>query len=137
MGHISSTALYKLKSVAEGIGDLICNKNINNCDTCAKAKLTKKSFDKDRERATRPCEIIHCDIVGPIDPCTFVKRNKYFMCVVDDYTRYLQVFVIKSRTEVVECMKEALRMLQAEFPGPGQFKTLQCDQGAEFSSESM
>lgn len=99
--------------------------------------MMKKSFDKDRERATRPCEIIHSDLVGPIKPVTFPKKYRYFMCVLDDYTRYLQVFIIRSRTKTVACMSEALQYLQAQFPGPGQFNILRCDQGTEFLNEKM
>jgi hypothetical protein len=137
MGHISSAALHKLKYVASSVGEMVCNKNMNNCVICAKAKLTKKSFNKDCERASRVCEIIHCDLMGPITPRTFVKQSKYIMCVLDDYSRYLQVFVIKSKTETVLCMNEALRMLQAQYPGPGQFNILRCDQGTEFTNVEM
>ena len=77
MGHISYSALNKLKSVAQSVGDLICTRAITNCLVCAKAKLTKKSFGKDRERATRPCEIIHSDLVGPIKPVTFPKKMRH------------------------------------------------------------
>jgi hypothetical protein len=137
MGHVSYSVLNKLKSVTQNVGDLICTKTITNCLVCGKAKMTKKSFNKDRERATRPCEIIHCDLVGPIKPVTFPKRHRYFMCVIDDYTRYLQVFVIRSKTKTVECMGEALRFLQAQFPGSGQFNILRCDQGTEFVNAEM
>lgn len=110
---------------------------ILKCEICTKSKLTKKSFKKDRDRANRPCEIVHVDLIGPITPPTFIKRNVYVMCVVDDFTRYLQVFLLKSKTETVVCMNEALRFLQALFPGPGQFNLLRCDQGLEFRNADM
>lgn len=137
MGHISAPYLNRLKKVSTGVNDLLCNASIEKCEICAKAKLTRKSFNKDRESASRPCEIVHCDLIGPISPPTFVQQNKYILCVIDDYTRFAQVFVIKTKDETSKCMKLALQKLQAQFPGPGAFKKLRCDGGSEFVNEKM
>jgi len=59
------------------------------------------------------------------------------MCVIDDYTRYLRVFVMRSKTEVVWCMSEALWFLQAQFPSLRQFNIPRCYQGTEFLIEKM
>lgn len=139
MGHISSPILHKLKSVTAGVNDFVTNVTLSNCTVCAQAKQHRKSFNKDRERATRPCAIVHVDLMGPISPPTFEKRNIYIMCVIDDYTRFLQVFLMKSKSsiDVVPCLSESLRFLQANFPGAGQFNILRCDQGTEFNNESI
>ena len=137
MGHISSSYVQKLKNVATGLNDLICTNNINNCTTCAKSKLTRKIFNKQRSRATRPCEIIHADLIGPITPKTYHTQNSYILCVIDDFTRFLFVFVLKTKNETIVCMKEALKTLQAQFPSPGQFNTLRCDGGTEFVNGEM
>lgn len=55
--------------------------------------------------------VIHADLIGPVNPATFVQGNKYIMCVLDDYSWYLQVFIIKSKQDTIKCMSEALRML--------------------------
>ena len=123
MGHISAPTVNRLKNVILGANELICDK-MTLCEICVKTKLHKKSFDKDRDRASRPCERIHVDLMGPIVPPTFIKNNTYIMCVTDDFSRYLQVFLLKSKTgqEVADCLNEALRFLQARYPGPGQFE---------------
>lgn len=138
MGHISASVINRVKNVTLGINELICE-NMQNCDICAQAKLHKKTFNKDRDRATRPCECIHVDLMGPVTPPTFAKKNTYIMCVTDDYTRYLQVFLMKSKngSETAECMNEALRFLQAQYPGAGQFNVLRCDNGTEFTNSEV
>jgi IS30 family transposase len=73
--------------------------------------------------------------MGPISPVTSYKKNRYIICIVDDFTRYLQVFILKSKTEVPQCMKEALRFFQAKYPGAGQFDILYVDNGPEFICE--
>lgn len=139
MGHISPPIVNKLKNVTIGVNDLITPMSLSSCEVCSAAKLHKKSFNKDRDRATRPCQIVHVDLMGPITPVTFEKHNSYIMCVIDDYTRFLQAFVIKSKSasDVTPCLNEALRFLQACFPGPGQFDILRCDNGTEFCNEHI
>jgi hypothetical protein len=137
MAHLSASALHKLQYIAQNVGDLICKENINTCLVCAQAKLTKKSCNKERERATRPCQIIHSDLMGKVTPPTFHSRKQYIMCVIDDYTRYCQVFLMKSKCETTACMNEALRFLQARFPGSGQFDVLRCDLGTEYTNAQM
>ena len=135
MGHISAPYVNKLPHVALNVDDLICAMNINNCRICAKAKMTRKSFDKDRDRATRPGQIVHADLIGPITPVTFNTMKRYLLTILDDYTRYLQVFVLKTKDETPECVNLALREIQAKYPGKGQLDIFRCDRGSEFTSK--
>lgn len=136
MGHISSDYVHRLKCVATGVGETISTATMSNCKVCAQAKLTRKPFSKDRDRATRVGEILHADLVGEISPPTFVQKNKYFLSVIDDHSRYLQLFVLKSKDETPDYLYEAYRSLQALYPAPGQFNLLRCDNGKEFDSNS-
>lgn len=79
---------------------------MEKCSTCCLSKLTKKTFNKDRDGSIRPCEIVHTDLIGPISPTTFACKNKYILTLLDDYTRFLQTFVIKSKTQVPECLEQ-------------------------------
>lgn len=47
---------------------------LSNCEVCIQAKHTRMPFGDQRKRATRPLEIIHTDICGPITPETW-DRN--------------------------------------------------------------
>lgn len=93
MGHISSPVLCTLTNISSRIPNIIRDDTFKICEICMKSKLTKKSFNKDRDRARRPCTIVHADLISPITPPIFVQRNVYSMCVVDDFTRYLQGFL--------------------------------------------
>ena len=118
----------------QNVGELICSSTTTNCVICAQAKMTRKSFKKDCERATCPYQIINYDLMGPISLNTFLENRKclYFICVIDNFTCYLQVFHLKSKTETVMYMNEALTSLQTEVPGLGQFNKLRSDSGSEF-----
>lgn len=52
--------------------------------------------------------------------------------VLYDYTRYLQLFCIKVKTEVPHCLRTAFAHLKSLFPTHPYFKTLRCDNGLEF-----
>jgi hypothetical protein len=140
MGHVSAQIVQRIPRVTDGVNDeLCCMRTLENCEICAKAKLTQKSFSKDRDRATRPCEVTHADLIGPISPSTLYTRFKHVLTVIDDHTRFLQVFMLQSKAAkgVAECMREAYRVLRSEYPGAGQFKDLRCDQGLEFDSAEV
>jgi ribosomal protein S8/transposase InsO family protein len=137
MGHISQSSLNRLKYVATGVTDFVYTKTMEKCTTCGLAKLTKKVFDEDRERATKPCETVHADLIGEISPSTIHSKNKYILTLIDDYTRYLQVFTIRTKTEVSTCLELGLRTLRTMFPVSYQFRTLRCDNGTEFVNSEI
>lgn len=69
----------------------------------------------------------------------FTKRTDILTsCVLSIILQYcyLQVFIMKLKTEVPKSMKEALRFLQAKFPGAGQFYIRRVDNGSEFICEA-
>lgn len=137
LGHINQSSLNRLKHVAQGIPDFIYKKITENCTTCGLSKLTRKVFNEDRDRASRPCEIIHADLIGEITPPTAYLKNKYIMTLIDDYTRYLQVFTLKSKTEVANCLEIGLRTFQSMFTSSCQFGTFRSDNGTEFVNSEV
>jgi len=134
MAHASAPYIHKRKKVAEGVDELVCNEKLNNCEVCAVSKLTRKSFDKDRESATRVGQILHADLVGQIKPKSFHTKKEYILVVMDDYSRFLQTFVLKSKNETARMLDEAFCVIQSRYPGVGQFEKLRCDKGGEFDS---
>lgn len=136
MGHISAPYVNKLLQVALGVDDLIRISSIKNCTVCGRTKMTRKSFTKDRDRATRVGEIVHADLIGPITPLTYHTKKQYIVCILDEYSRYLMIFIIKNKTETAKCIDLAYRELQAKYPNKGQFHIFRCDQGSEFTSSA-
>lgn len=134
MGHISASYLQKLVHVTSGTTEFSCQ-NLKQCQVCTKSKMTRKVFNKVRDRADHPCQIVHADLIGPINPKTYVTQHAYVLSVIDDYTRLLQVFTLKTKNETPKCMKDALLVLKSRFPN--QFSILRCDNGTEFLNTAM
>lgn len=130
MGHLSATYLNKLKQVATGLPEFVYKKTTESCATCALSKSTRKTFGKDRERASRPNEIVHTDLIGPISPKS-TSQSTYLLTVVDDYTRYAHVYALKNKFKVPKCLDAGLASLAGMFNGQ-KFRFLRCDNGTEF-----
>jgi hypothetical protein len=47
---------------------------------------------------TRPLEIVHTDLVGP-NTNKGLKGDKYFMLLVDDYTRMTVVLFLRNKSK--------------------------------------
>lgn len=135
--HISAPCVYKNSKVTIGMRKVFSENRKNCCEVCALAKFVRKKFDETRERATRVGQILHVDLIGPITPETFQTKKKYVLIVLDDYSRYLQTYVMKSKSETYLMMEEAMRNIQSKFPGPGQFAKVRCDKGGEFEAQEF
>lgn len=99
MGHISASYIHKLSKVANGVDEVMCKASVKTCDVCAASKLTRKVFDKDRDSAERVGQIVHADLIGPIYPPTFYTKKCYILCIIDDYSRFLQLFVLYKKDQ--------------------------------------
>ena len=44
---------------------------------------------------------------------------------------------MRSKDQTFEFMNEAMRVIQAQFSGPGQFQKVRCDKGGEFESQKF
>lgn len=129
--HISPKYLSKLRTAATGLSEFIFDKTSEKCVICTQAKMTRKSFTETRENARYPCEIIHSDLVT-FSPPGYRTGERYLLTVVDNYTRYLQVFPIKMKSEVATYLEKAIINLKTMFNPQHSFRFLQTDNGTEF-----
>ncbi len=66
------------------------------CDSCKRAKATKYYNRTPQERAKRPYQFIHTDLVGPIIPIGF-GAERYFFTFIDDHTRITETYTGSKR----------------------------------------
>jgi hypothetical protein len=83
---------------------------------------------------TRPLEIVHTDLVGPTTT-KGLKGEKYFMLLVDDYTRMIAVCFLKNKSEAFENFKIYKEMVENEMDS--KIKCLRFDNGGEFTSKEF
>ncbi len=58
--------VMKLESVVDGMK--ISSKNVSDCTVCIRGKMTNERSRLPDVRAKAPLELVHSDLVGPMDP---------------------------------------------------------------------
>jgi transposase InsO family protein len=77
---------------------------------------------------------VHIDIVGPTTT-KGLKGEKYFMLLVDDYRRMIEVFFLRNKSKDFEKFKVYKEMVENEMDS--KIKCLRSDNGGEFTSKEF
>ncbi|CAI7877779.1 unnamed protein product [Closterium sp. NIES-53] len=89
---------------------------------------------------TAPLQTLHMDVWGPAR-VSGQGRERYFLLVVDDYTRYTTVFPLRSKGEVSDVLIPLIRtvrlQLRERFGQDLLVLRLHSDRGGEFSSNLL
>ncbi|CAI7851643.1 unnamed protein product, partial [Closterium sp. NIES-54] len=87
-----------------------------------------------------PLQTLHMDVWGPAH-VRGQGQERYFLLVVDDYSRYTTVFPLRSKGEVPEVLidwiRGARRQLSESFGSDLPVLRLHSDRGGEFSSDLL
>jgi hypothetical protein len=77
-----------IKANKETTWDLpkVINPSDSICKHCQIGKQTRVSFKTKEDSTRKPLEIIHTDLCGPTKTKS-IYGEKYFMSIIDDYTR--------------------------------------------------
>jgi hypothetical protein len=102
MGHIHFDNLVKViqKEAVREMPQITKPTNIL-CKHCQQGKQTKTKFKSKEYSMKRPLEIVHIDLVRP-NTTKGLKGEKYFMLLVDDYTRMTVVCFLSNKSESFE-----------------------------------
>ncbi|XP_074364620.1 uncharacterized protein LOC141705624 [Apium graveolens] len=90
--------------MTEGLPKIIQPREIYS--GCLMSKQTRKRFPaQSNYRAEQVLDLIHGDLCGPILPETS-GGNKYFLLLVDDYSRAMWVYFLKTKDEAFDAFKK-------------------------------
>ncbi|KAI3796396.1 hypothetical protein L1987_39066 [Smallanthus sonchifolius] len=133
LGHLNFDALKSLSKLAIGLHEIKHPTQV--CNSCMVGKQTRSSFPKDSlYRDKTPLELIYADVCGPIAPKTH-GGNQYFLLVVDDHTRYMWVFTMKTKDEVANHLIDFVTRVENETGK--KIKAIRSDNGGEFTSHML
>lgn len=105
LGHVSyDTMLIMKKKIPcmEFSGN--SEQQIKNCEVCARAKIRRLPFKPSETRPTEILQLLHNDVMGPMETRS-IGHAKYLLTIIDDYSRYVFVFFLKKKSEVIEQFK--------------------------------
>ncbi|KAF7844933.1 Retrovirus-related Pol polyprotein from transposon TNT 1-94 [Senna tora] len=124
LGHISLERVKRL--VKEGVLNALDFTDFNTCIDCIKGKQTNKT-KKGPKRSSSLLEIIHTDICSPDMNSS---NQKYFITFIDDYSRYMFLYLLNNKNETLD----AFKVLKAEVEKQcdKQIKIVRLDRGGEY-----
>ena len=134
MGHLDWVAINKVRNQDSPlIGIKLDNSEPSTfCEGCITGIWERRTFKSSgRPRATRPLEIIHSGLDGPMESSS-IDGNRYFILFVDDYTSHVWVTFMKSKEQTLEAFKTFSTMIR-ERTGRN-IKSFRSDRAGEFMS---
>ena len=129
-GHASPPYVHQWMKKGE-------RKKLSFCDACASSKSHRQPFKheiKDRPNVRRPLDMVVSDLCGPFRVASSAG-SRYFMTIVDVFSRFLFVAFLKTRDEVAEKLKAWLIFVKKQLGYPP--KCFQSDGAAEYSSKEV
>ncbi|GKE14841.1 ribonuclease H-like domain-containing protein [Tanacetum coccineum] len=114
--------------------NLTNDSHVSPCDTCYKAKQTREPFPLSDHQTTSIGKLIHLDLWGPYKVIS-KKGLRYFLTIVDDYTRAVWIYLIKTKDEVYDHFVNYNNMILNQFNCS--VKTVKSDNGIEFTNNKM
>ncbi|CAI5537300.1 unnamed protein product [Closterium sp. Naga37s-1] len=89
---------------------------------------------------TTPLQTLHMDLWGPAH-IGGTDQGRYFLLVVDDYTRYTTVFPLRRKADIsgvlIPWIRATRRQLRERFSQDFLVLCLHSDRGGEFSSDLL
>ena len=99
------------------------------CSACITGKHTRSSYQPSAFRAKKPLDLVHMDLCGPIKPST-LGGKAYFILIVDDFSRYMWIFLLAYKAEALNSFKKFKVMAEAEVKE--KLRCARSDRGKEF-----
>ncbi|CAI7866709.1 unnamed protein product [Closterium sp. NIES-54] len=110
------------------------------CLPCVEGRQRAAPHSSSFPPTTAPLQTLHMGVWGPARVSGQV-RERYFLLVVDDYTRYTTVFPLRSKVQVVDVLIPWIRTVRLQlrewFRTDHPLLRLHSDRGGEFSSNLL
>jgi len=109
------------------------NKSNLICDACEYGKHTRSSYVSRGLRSLSPFILIHSDVWT--SPVTAISGAKYFVTFIDCYSRMTWVYLMKHKSEVLECFKAFYAYVKNQFGTSIQI--IRSDNGTEYVNKEF
>lgn len=132
LAHINHATIKRMDREQLVSGADLSSVNVDICDPCVKGKMARKTFkSRDNIKSTRPLEIVHSDVCGPMQNVS-LGGSRYFVSFIDDFSRYAHVYFIDNKSDVFSVFQNFEAYVSNQ---TGQtIATLRTDGGGEYVS---
>ena len=135
LAHVNHASIKCMASEQLVTGADLSDVSVGICTPCIKGKMTRKPFKyKDQIKSTRPLQLIHSDVCGPMQNAS-IGGSRFFVTFIDDYSRFTHVYFIKHKSDVFSVFQEYQALVTNK---TGQtIGTLRSDGGGEYMSDQF
>jgi hypothetical protein len=77
------------------------------CDVCLRGKQTRKRLHAAGKSSSQKMDLLHMDVVGEI-PVEGTEGEKYFLTVVDDFSRHVEARALSHKSDVPQAVNEII-----------------------------
>ncbi|KAL4304119.1 hypothetical protein GQ457_10G006780 [Hibiscus cannabinus] len=132
LGHVNFHDLKVMGEKKLAVGVPLLSRPNKFCETCVISKHVRSPFPNQANfRAEKPLKLLHADVCGPISPDT-LAGNKFFLLIVDDFTRWMWVYVLAAKSDSFQAFKKFKSLMENKTGY--KIGTLRTDRGGEFLS---
>nr|CAN70361.1 hypothetical protein VITISV_033646 [Vitis vinifera] len=131
LGHASSSRVQQL--VSRGLLGFV-SKDIFYCTSCQLGKQPTLPFNNSESISNSIFELIHSDVWGP-SPVASIGGSRYFVVFIDDYSRYIWIFPMKSCSEILSIYSNFAKMIETQFSK--RIKTFRSDNALEYTQHAF
>jgi hypothetical protein len=100
MAHLSPSNIEKLECMVDGVTLSGEPDTVHTCEACVLAKARNHVHNHAIEPGTRKLELLHSDLMGPMNLKSTKPMPDYVLLITDDYTRYCHIEFLHEKSEV-------------------------------------
>jgi hypothetical protein len=137
LGHPGIDTIQNLqrKGCTQGFKIVEEPRAVADCADCQTGKAHQVPHPlSTRVRANDVLERIHVDLVGQVTP-TSLGGSRYFMLVRDEFSTYLSIFFLASKSQVVDLIQQYI--IKATTLTQKRVRIIRSDNGSEFRNVAM
>jgi len=104
------------------------------CEPCLAGKMRSNPFPSSPSRSTKPLELVHSDLHGPL-PVPTRDGYCYWITFIDDATSYCGAMKLKRKSDAFDAFKMFKSFAENQLDA--KIKALQDDKGGEYMSNAF
>ena len=104
------------------------------CEPCLAGKMHSNPFPSSPSKATKPLELIHSDLHGPLRTPT-PEGYQYWVTFIDDCTSFWAVILLKNKSDTFQAFKTFKAWAENQLEA--KIKELQDDKAGEYMSDEF
>lgn len=104
------------------------------CENCVIGKQTRLVFEDSRKSSTKPGQLVHSDVCGPMQENS-IGGARYFVLFKDDFSHYRKVYFLHEKSQVIDYIDDYIKTLKRETNC--EVKNFRTDNGTEYVNEGV